>query len=138
MKLEVGKRYLTRDSRVVIIASITENENIYPIKGKVVGENRNRSWTTEGSFSTISSHGLDIVAELPSPVGKIELGKHYKTRNGREVWVNQYREEYSPHRFYGIIQPPTYLPVYWDSAGNAYGAGLAYSHHYDIMIESNQ
>ena len=62
MKLEVGKRYRTRNGRIV---TITEHDIEYTMKGEVEIDKSicHRWWNEDGSFDTLT-HDLDIMEEV--------------------------------------------------------------------------
>ena len=69
MKIEVGKKYKTRDGNVVRIVNISSAINeCYPVGGEIVGDTSNSFyyWTTDGRYNIDQTlpHHLDIVEEF--------------------------------------------------------------------------
>jgi len=91
MKIEVGKKYRTRDGKVAEITSISDRD-AYPVAGDVGGELE--VWTAQGVFlRSADESDLDLIEEVvdgQSPGAlKIEVGKKYRTRNGVVVLIDR-------------------------------------------------
>ncbi|GAB6393728.1 MAG: hypothetical protein MdMp024_0040 [Bacteroidales bacterium] len=93
MKIQAGKRYVTRDYQVVEIEKIIEKDP-YPVHGRILHSYNSTpwSWTEEGKCSTEIEHDLDLLFEMPAiperpvkkekaaPLCKPEVGKKYNLR----------------------------------------------------------
>jgi ribosomal protein L27 len=87
MKLEVGKKYLNRDGKIVLITEKTD-DIIYEFTDGINTYLRNGNFWQDGE-----SNGKDLVSEYTEDkVFKIEAGKRYYTRTGKITEPVEYKE----------------------------------------------
>lgn len=85
MKIKVGKKYKTRDGRVVEIND-DKGSHLFPFVGTVEGEPFKRVWSNGGVYTQGCPTELDLVEEIVEEKKfKLQVGKRYKTRDGRET-----------------------------------------------------
>lgn len=81
MKIEVGKKYRTRDGRVATVLRI-RNDNTFPFEIQIEGENAYDAFTEDGTYWPLrSKHRFDLVEEIPEGL-VFKVGKKYVQRNG--------------------------------------------------------
>ena len=84
MKLEVGKKYRTRDGRIARIICTDRNSEYYPVIALIKeddGEESARWYMQDGKFD-IEDHNLDIISEYQEP---------------REFWISKKQEKDEDH-----------------------------------------
>ena len=111
MKLEVGRSYRTRDDRKVVIR-LDDRHTIYSMVGSIGGETLDRYWTPDGKYFSFRNSPLDLIAPWEDPL-ILEVGKMYKTRNGRKIKLVD--EAFAGTYFLGVLieEPPIDLISGW-------------------------
>ena len=85
LRLEVGKKYRTRDEQVAEVHEVRAS-GTYCVDGTVDGAGR--CWTADGVWYVGEEGDLDLVEEIPEPRNLIlEPGKRYLTRDGQVAEV---------------------------------------------------
>lgn len=90
MKLEVGKTYKDRTGKEITITAIKDPNLRYPAEDK-----NGFRWTLYGYFYLDETDDRDLVEEVTTTFMKLEAGKKYRLRNGRELTVEHVYENLS-------------------------------------------
>ncbi len=99
LKLEVNKKYRTRDGRVATIGDKPpkHGNKTYPFAGTI--EDREHSWTPEGRCTVADESAYDLIEEIVvEPKFVFKVGQKYKCRNGDVVEVSKIKESGYPIR----------------------------------------
>ena len=111
IQLKVGRRYRDRNGDVWVIKGRIDNAPTYPFRGQRERDGMEVSFISSGQPYGISA---DIIEELPeTDTVRPEVGKCYRTRDGRKAYVECYNETYN-WPFYGRAQG---TPRRWSREG---------------------
>lgn len=125
MRIKVDHFYRTRDGRKAYIyrqhtLDINLFDGVIPNSDCAVVWGKNGNYYTSGKKSA-----FDLVAPWKDEPLKLEVGKRYRTRDGRIAFVITTFKDTSTKKFKtiykGVIDKDTL--VYWDILGHAYETG---------------
>jgi hypothetical protein len=98
LKLEVGKKYLTRNGKIAKITGI--RDSLYCFSGYAIDEGLNNTWTKDGRILVDRNKDFDLIEEVTEELKmKIDMNKKYRTRDGRSVEIISVRVGFK----YGVI-----------------------------------